>query len=391
MLIVGHGPIQLIVVVGSFVQDLHVSLRRSFPARVRPCWASSSPAPVRQRVQPGRRCRARRGHAWHLSARWAAMRFGAGRARLPNAPRASPASTGRKTRPDHPTGTAAILVNFAWPKRNHRFPRRQRRPHPGGCRRTRKPIFSAKARCWSRNSKPTSKPQAFAMRLARDGTAMTVILNPAPMRPDFNPALLDGRGYPRSQRDRILHVGQNCCRRRASASRRAGFDETALEVSLRCRFERGCADGSASANGDRDARGAGMFCLTAGWSCNAIPAVGGNAEAIDTTGAGDAFVGAFAAALAEFGPGEIERATRFANAGAALSVARSTVPRPPCRDARKSTRSFEPINSRPPLGVAPATRRQDARSSCIRRSPRSLPRPGPSGRKPIERPRRTRL
>jgi ribokinase len=52
----------------------------------------------------------------------------------------------------------------------------------------------------------------------------------------------------------------------------------------------------------------------------AIPAYS-NIVAVDTTGAGDAFVGAFAAAYLEFNR-DAERAARFANAAAAISVTR---------------------------------------------------------------------
>ena len=62
-----------------------------------------------------------------------------------------------------------------------------------------------------------------------------------------------------------------------------------------------------------------------------VPAVRG-VNVVDTTGAGDAFVGALATALAELGPDEIVRAARFANAGAALSVTRAgTAPAMPRR------------------------------------------------------------
>ena len=44
-------------------------------------------------------------------------------------------------------------------------------------------------------------------------------------------------------------------------------------------------------------------------------------KVVDTTGAGDAFVGGFAAGLVKFG-GDLERAARFGNAVAALSVTR---------------------------------------------------------------------
>jgi ribokinase len=48
---------------------------------------------------------------------------------------------------------------------------------------------------------------------------------------------------------------------------------------------------------------------------------GHRVRAVDTTGAGDAFVGAFAAALVRFG-GDVLRAARYGNAAAALSVTR---------------------------------------------------------------------
>ena len=156
--------------------------------------------------------------------------------------------------------------------------------------------------------------QAHAMRLAR-AAGVTVILNPAPMRPDFDPALL-------ADVDILIPNETEFCAL-------AGVDERQLlsladaDLHAACRRvevgtvivtlgERGCfvsrADGFA-----------------------AIPAMTG-IRAVDTTGAGDAFVGAFAAALAEFGGQEIERAARFANAGAALSVTRpGTAPAMPHR------------------------------------------------------------
>jgi ribokinase len=43
---------------------------------------------------------------------------------------------------------------------------------------------------------------------------------------------------------------------------------------------------------------------------------------VDTTGAGDAFVGSLACALAEYGLAALERAVRFANTAAGVSVGR---------------------------------------------------------------------
>ena len=153
---------------------------------------------------------------------------------------------------------------------------------------------------------------AHALRLARAAGVHT-LLNPAPMRPDFDPALLalaDGLvpnetefvtlvtrlglngGKPFSEADLAalppagLHA---LCR---------GVGVPTLVVTL---GPRGC-----------------FLSTPAGFEH--LPALAG-VVAVDTTGAGDAFVGAFAAALAET-PGDLARAARFANVAAALSVTR---------------------------------------------------------------------
>ena len=167
--------------------------------------------------------------------------------------------------------------------------------------------------------------EARAMRIAR-GAGVTVILNPAPMRPDFDAALLANVDIVIPNETEFAALMRMFRRRQGDGQE---FDEREI-ATLRdgdlhglCRLlgvatvivtlgERGCfvshADGHAL-----------------------IPAMRG-IVAVDTTGAGDAFVGAFAAALAEFGGGEIERAARFANAGAALSVTKpGTAPAMPRR------------------------------------------------------------
>ena len=154
---------------------------------------------------------------------------------------------------------------------------------------------------------------AHALRLARAAGVHT-LLNPAPMRPDFDPALLaladglvpnetefvtlvgrlglHGGSKPFSEEDLAtlppaeLHA---LCR---------GFGVPTLVVTL---GPRGC-----------------FLSTPAGFEH--LPAVAG-VVAVDTTGAGDAFVGALAAALAET-PGDLARAARFANVAAALSVTR---------------------------------------------------------------------
>ena len=176
--------------------------------------------------------------------------------------------------------------------------------------------------------------EAHAMRIARAAGA-TVILNPAPMRPDFDPALLANVDIliPNEMEFAALMNGL----REKQPTAGEGFDERKLEtlgdedLHTLCRLL-----GVETVIVTLGARG----CFVSRREGHAlIPAMPG-IVAIDTTGAGDAFVGAFAAALAEFGPGEIERAARFANAGrGAVGHAGGDGPGD-CPGAPKSTRCW---------------------------------------------------
>ena len=158
---------------------------------------------------------------------------------------------------------------------------------------------------------------AHAMRVAR-AAGVTVLLNPAPMRADFDAALLADAGILVPNETEFCALVERLPAARAAAG--AGFDEHRLatlrddELQALCRLpgvetvivtlgRRGCF----LSQPDRHVL---------------LPAVA-SVTASDTTGAGDAFVGAFAAALAEFGLGGIERAARFANVAAAISVTRA--------------------------------------------------------------------
>ncbi len=162
--------------------------------------------------------------------------------------------------------------------------------------------------------------QAHALQTARASGA-TTILNPAPMRPDFDPATL-------ADVDILIPNETEFCTLSGLLGV-AELDERTLAAlpdndlhGLCRRF------GVATVIVTLGARG----CLVSRAEGHAlVPGVQG-VKVVDTTGAGDAFVGAFATALAELGPGEIERAARFANAGAALSVTRhGTAPAMPRR------------------------------------------------------------
>ncbi len=168
--------------------------------------------------------------------------------------------------------------------------------------------------------------QAHAMHLARAAGA-TVILNPAPMRPDFDVALLADVNILIPNETEFCTLVNLLPQTRSGTGR--GLDEKSLESLAAADLHALCRQMEVdTVIVTLGARG----CLVSrpeGWA--SIAAMQG-IKAMDTTGAGDAFVGAFAAALAEFGPVEVERAARFANAGAALSVTRpGTTPAMPQR------------------------------------------------------------
>ena len=168
--------------------------------------------------------------------------------------------------------------------------------------------------------------EARALELARAGGA-TTLLNPAPMRADFDPALLASVDILLPNETEFCALINLLPSTKTTAD--LGFDEQKLASLPEDLLHKLCREmGVGTVIITLGARG----CLVSRADNYALlPAVPG-LQAVDTTGAGDAFVGAFAAALAEFGPGEIERAARFANAGAGLSVTRpGTAPAMPTR------------------------------------------------------------
>lgn len=148
---------------------------------------------------------------------------------------------------------------------------------------------------------------AHAFRLARRAGALT-LLNPAPMRADFDPAILPLTDVLVPNESEFIALAE-----RAGAA--VGLTEAALatlgdaDLQVLCRAfrvptvivtlgVRGCFVSQAS-----------------GGTHLAAHAV----TAVDTTGAGDAFVGGFAAGLVRF-DGDVLAAARHGNATAALSV-----------------------------------------------------------------------
>lgn len=168
--------------------------------------------------------------------------------------------------------------------------------------------------------------EARALQLAREGGA-TTILNPAPMRADFDPALLENVKILIPNETEFCALIHLLPQTKATAD--LGFDEANLASLSEDLLHKLCREfGLETVIVTLGSRG----CLVSRPDTyTLIPATPG-IKAVDTTGAGDAFVGAFAAALAEFGPEEIERAARFANAGAGLSVTKpGTAPAMPMR------------------------------------------------------------
>jgi ribokinase len=151
-----------------------------------------------------------------------------------------------------------------------------------------------------------------ALHLARSAGAVT-ILNPAPMRADWDPAML-------AEADILVPNETEFAAlvNLLPSFRRTDFGEHELATLLPAEFQALCRGmGPSLVLVTLGARGCFLSLPDRAIALPALPDV----VAVDTTGAGDAFVGAFAAAYLEF-RGDAARAARFANAAAALSVTR---------------------------------------------------------------------
>jgi len=137
-----------------------------------------------------------------------------------------------------------------------------------------------------------------SFRLARRFGA-TTILNPAPMGPGFDRRILAVTDILIPNESEFAALTRHTPGRSLGAvhrlSRSLGVPTVIVTMG-----KRGC-----------------LVSTAAGWTAVA----GHRVRAVDTTGAGDAFVGGFAAGLARFG-GDLLQAARFGNATAALSVTR---------------------------------------------------------------------
>jgi ribokinase len=155
---------------------------------------------------------------------------------------------------------------------------------------------------------------------------LTTVLNPAPMRDDFDPEILRHvlvlipNESEFEMMAELLEIGGTQMPKNAAKADRPSATATAaalLDLSPNGKLQERCRRFAVPTMivtlGKR-----GCFLSTAARGFH-LPAH--RMKAIDTTGAGDAFVGAFAAGLVKFG-GDTLQAARFGNAAAALSVTR---------------------------------------------------------------------
>jgi ribokinase len=159
---------------------------------------------------------------------------------------------------------------------------------------------------------------AHVFRLARRSGAATV-LNPAPMRDDFDPGILrltDILIPNESEFVAIVNSLRSCAALRRAVARGNLSVATLLRMSpaILGRFSRALGVPTVIVTLGRR----GCFVSMADGTHVAIPGHTG-IKVVDTTGAGDAFVGGFAAGFVKF-RGDIVAAARHGNAVAALSV-----------------------------------------------------------------------
>lgn len=165
---------------------------------------------------------------------------------------------------------------------------------------------------------------AHVLKTARRAGATTV-LNPAPMRPGFDPAML-------ADTDILIpnETEFTALVNLLPATGRRDFTENTLHALAPEALHALCRAFAVPA----------VIVTLGGKGCfvsrpdghTAIPACTG-IKVVDTTGAGDAYVGGFAAGLVKF-DGDLVRAARFGNAVAALSVTKcGTAPAMPAARA----------------------------------------------------------
>lgn len=209
-------------------------------------------------------------------------------------------------KPAHATGTAAILVNASG--QNEIVVALGANDH---LKKTDVPTEALRhARVVVSQLESNLDTATYVLKTARKAGATTV-LNPAPMRPDFPSSLLERTDVliPNETEFAALMnlLPQTGC---------SGFTEDMLKALPADRLHALCRQlGVPTVIVTLGSRGC-FVSRTDGFLL--IPAYTG-IKVVDTTGAGDAFVGGFAAGLVKF-DGDIAKAARYGNAVAALSV-----------------------------------------------------------------------
>ena len=153
---------------------------------------------------------------------------------------------------------------------------------------------------------------AHVFRLARRA-GVTTVLNPAPMRPDFAARILPWVDVLIPNETEFVALVNRLARRKQALTETSLHALSRADLHVLCRTlgvptvivtlgKRGCFISTSDGH-------------------DAI-AAHANIKVVDTTGAGDAFVGGFAAGFVKFG-GDLLAAARHGNAVAALSVTKS--------------------------------------------------------------------
>ncbi|MEY4489464.1 MAG: hypothetical protein RIQ79_1972, partial [Verrucomicrobiota bacterium] len=223
------------------------------------------------------------------------------------------------SKPRHATGTAAILVNDEG--QNEIVVALGANGALG--RADLPPALFAGAKVVVTQLETSLVAVVHTLRAGRRSGAITV-LNPAPMRADFDPALLKFVDILIPNETEFVALVNQLA---PAASASAAYTEAQLAAEPPARTHaRARALGVATVIVTLGKRGC-LLSQATGFSLIA----GHRVKAVDTTGAGDAFVGGFAAGLVEHG-GDVAAAAGLGQAVAALSVTKpGTAPSMPWR------------------------------------------------------------
>jgi len=213
-------------------------------------------------------------------------------------------------KPGHATGTAAIIVNAAAENEIIVALGASEHLRPGDV----DPALVCKARVVVCQHEANLPINAHVFRMARRAGVATV-LNPAPMRADFDPAILGLTDVLIPNESEFIAL-VNSLPGKTALTRRP-LTAAALDAMAGGDIHRLCRSvGVPTVIVTLGRRGCLVSLADGSWK-----AVAGHLglKVVDTTGAGDAFVGGFAAGFVRF-DGDIVAAARHGNAVAALSV-----------------------------------------------------------------------